>query len=127
MTKPIILAILIITFSLIFIWFIFLGRKKSKETYFRALKLEERGEPAEACYTYALAARQGAKTRDCREKINTLWNEHGPFDFSDCLQKATTEYRGEGEGHSEGYHEVIVDYIRKVVSLNSKKKESKGL
>ena len=116
MTKPIILVILIITFGIVFVWFISLGRKKSKETYLKALKLEERGESAEACYTYALSARQGASTSDCREKINALWREHGPFDFSDCLQKATTEYRGEGEGHSEGYHEGIVDYIRKAVS-----------
>ena len=116
MTKLIIFAVLIIIFSLLFIGFLFLSRKKSKETFLRALWFVEKGEPVDACYTYALAARQGAKARDCREKINTLWNEHGPFDFTACRQKATTEYQGEGEGHSEGYHEGLVDYIREVVS-----------
>ncbi len=116
MTKLIILAILVIIFGLLFIGFIFISRKKSKTTFLKALKFENNNQPAEACYTYALAARQGARAKDCRKKINTLWNEDGPFDFSDCLQKATTEYQGEGEGHSAGYHEGIVDYIRKVVS-----------
>ncbi len=116
MTKLIILGVLVIIFGLLFIGFLFLGRKKSKKTFSRALRFEENSEPAEACYTYAIAARQGAKAKDCREKIYTLWNKHGPFDFSDCLKKATTEYQGEGEGHSEGYHEGIVDYIQKVVS-----------
>lgn len=116
MTKLITLAVLIIIFGLLFIGFLFLARKKSKETFLRALRFEEKNEPVEACYTYALAARQGAKASDCREKIQTLWNTHGPFDFSNCLQKAATEYQGEGEGHSEGYHEGIVDYIQKIVS-----------
>ncbi|MDT8316795.1 MAG: hypothetical protein RQ824_02250 [bacterium] len=119
MTKLKILAILIIIFGLLFIGFLFLGRKKSKKTFSRALQLEDNSSPAEACYTYALAARQGANGKDCRTKIRALWKKHGPFDFSDCLQKATAEYLGEGEEHSEGYHEVIVDYIRKTVSSNN--------
>lgn len=116
MTKLIIFVVLIIIFTLLLIGFLFLAKKKSKETFLRALRFEEKGEPEEACYTYALAAKQGANTKDCREKISNLWHKHGPFVFSDCLQKATIEYLGEGEGHSVGYHEGLVDYIQKIVS-----------
>ena len=116
MSKPAIIAALLIIFGLLFICFISIGRKKSKETFLKASSHEENGKAEEACYTYAIAARQGAREKDCREKIKTLWDRHGPFDFSDCLNKAKSEYLGEGEGHGEGYHEGLVDYIRKVVS-----------
>ena len=116
MDKLIILAILILFFGLLFIVFILLGRKKAKETFLKASRLEDSGKPEDACYIYAIAARQGASSKDCRHKIVSLWSKHGPFNFVGSLEKSLTEFHGQGEGHSEGYHETIVAYINKAVS-----------
>ena len=116
MNKPIIVTTLIIIFGLLFVGFLLLGRKKSSHTFLKASRLEESGQSEEACYTFALAARQGAKAKDCRLRIKSLWFNHGPFHFSKQLENAKKEYAGDGDGHSEGYHETIVDYIQRTVS-----------
>ena len=116
MAKAAILTLLVIIFSLLFLLFTLMGRKKAAHTYSRACDLEKAGRYEDACYTFAMAARQGANSAECRTRIHSIWQNEGPFDFSEQMKIANREYLGDGNGHGEGYHENIVDYIKRTVS-----------
>jgi hypothetical protein len=97
------------------------GERKRRERVFGlAMAMEESGDFEDACFHYAVAAEAGYESLLCREKIKTLWNSYGPFDFRRQLDKLKKDYCRD-ESCGTGYHQITVTCIRDVVGENRKK------
>lgn len=92
-----------------------LGERKRGTRVFEEARLRENSGDFEiACYCYAIAASAGHQPRWCEERIRTLWEDHGPFNFREQLFETAKEYcRYESCG--EGFHQITVDHIREIV------------
>ena len=76
--------------------------------------LEGEGKIEEACYRYAEAEHHGANAKDCKERILSLWDRHGPFDFDKQLETLKKEH-SDYEGYAERHHETIIEHIIKIL------------
>ena len=88
--------------------------QRGKLAFDNAVAFEEKKNYAKACFYYAVSDTAGNERLLCQEKIKSLWNEHGPFDFSEQLIDVKDQgWRFESMG--EGYHQGIVAHIQKIV------------
>src|SRR3989338_3761566 len=88
-------VVILIILSLI-LWFMVGSRKAAQKTFLEAKKLEEEKKYKEACYMYATAVLGGSLPyKDGVGMIKQLWEQFGPFDYSDveklCQQNDTKE------------------------------------
>ena len=92
-----------------------LGERKRGARVFEEARLRENGgDFAGARYCYAIAASASYQPRWCEDRIRTLWERHGPFDFREQLLETVEEYcRYESCG--EGFHQITVERIRGVI------------
>ncbi len=90
-------------------------QKRGLILFKEATDMESKGQYANACFQYALTAPTGYKTKACRDKINILWKEHGPFDFTNQLEILKREFCSSHESCGEGYYQVTVSYIQEVI------------
>lgn len=84
-------------------------------TFQKATLLEKEGKVKEACYQYALAILGDSISKNvCKEKIKGLWQQYGPYDFSDELE--TLHLQGKLTKKSEARHSRAVMLIQEIVS-----------
>ena len=88
--------------------------KRGRLVFDQAASLEASGNYEDACFHYAVAANAGYQAKLCRKKIKNLWNAHGPFLFSEQLQKLKAEYCPDASC-GEGFHHITVSDIHKWV------------
>jgi len=85
--KLVILALILLFLA----WVVFRSRKsgakRGKIIFDRAASLERAGNFEDACFHYAVSARSGYQADLSRRKVKELWDAHGPFLFSDQVQK----------------------------------------
>lgn len=83
----------------------------------RAAKFEHERRYKEACYEYAIALLNGIilDERRIRDKIKTLWDQYGPFNFDDIAVKEILEHGDTPEKCIEAGHAATVSIIRKIV------------
>ncbi len=90
-------------------------RRRGLMLFKAAIAMESKGLYSDACFQYALTAPTGYETKACRDKIKTLWKEHGPFDFTKQMDILKKEYCSSHESCGEGYYQVTVSYIQDVI------------
>jgi len=111
------MKILIIIVSLICIAMYFLRRSAGKygmSNYQDAVEYEKHNKYKDACYSYGLAASQGVKIKESKERIEFLVDTHGPFDFSDKLERLTNELSCQHDSCAEGYHDGPMRMIKEI-------------
>jgi len=111
------MKILIIVVCLICIG-IFLIRRSAGKVGIRnfrdALEYEKDNKYKDACYSYAIAASQGVKVAESKERIKEIIATRGPFDFTDKLEELKTDLSCRHNSCAEGYHDGPMSIIRKI-------------
>jgi hypothetical protein len=93
--------------------------QRGRSAFDKAAAFEREKDYAGACYYYAISDTAGNERLLCQQKIKTLWNEHGPFDFSEQLENVKDQgWRLTSMG--EGYHQGMVAHIQKLVEEHRK-------
>ena len=92
----------------------------ANKKYKKAISFEQNKDYKSACYAYAIAILNGCiMSKSCRRKIKFLWEEYGPFDYSDVLKKL--ELEGDTpEGCEAAGHAATISIIDEIVSENKK-------
>ncbi|UCG77317.1 MAG: hypothetical protein JSV21_06900 [Nitrospirota bacterium] len=87
-------------------------KKRGKELFDIALNHHDANEYEKACYYYAVALNAGYNENICRERIITLWADHGPFKFEEQLDKAKAS-------GGEGSHVILTKDINDIVKKSN--------
>ena len=106
---------ILISLLVLILWFMVSSRKSAEKVLAQAKKLEDDKKYKEACYVYAMAILGGCHSRDDYiKKIKNLWEEQGPFDYSDIEKRYKISDTKEGCGAAE--HTCVMSIIEEAVT-----------
>jgi len=109
------IAIIVLISLLLALWFMIGSGKSAEKIIPKAKELENEKKYKEACYTYATAVLGGALPRaELINKIKSLWDQFGPFDYSDI--EKTYEQHDTKEGCGAAGHVATMSIIEEAVT-----------
>jgi hypothetical protein len=91
-----------------------------------AARYEAEGQFEDACYHYGIAAWRGGR-KLAEPRVQALWRDYGPFSFREAGQHMRHSYCSRAESCGEGFHEITVREIRRIVSDSSKAPSSRAV
>lgn len=101
------------------LWFMLGSRKSAEKVLIRAKHEESEKRHKEACYTYATAVLGGALPREAIiRKIKSLWEQFGPFDYSDIEKRLGT---GDTDGCGTAGHFCVMSIIEEAITGQKRK------